>query len=313
MAHSHAHGEGVAAGHSHGAVPARLDARFALAIGLNLAFVAVEATYGWLANSVALLADAGHNFSDVIGLVAAWAAVWLGRRPPDAGYTYGLRRASVLAALANAVLLLVACGAIAWEAIGRFAAPPPVQGFTLMVVAGVGIAINLAAALLLNAGRHDLNLRGAFLHMVADAAVSAGVVVSGALLLWTGWTWLDPLVSLAIVVVIAIGTWGLLRDAVRMSLDAVPRGLDAGALRAFLLAQPEVSDVHDLHVWSLSTTETALTAHLVVPAATDGDIFLDRIANELEERFGVGHATLQVEQGACGHGCEPRAERSPDA
>lgn len=199
-------GDDAHAGHSHGAIPERLDARFALAIGLNLLFVIVEGTYGFLANSVALIADAGHNFSDVIGLVAAWAAVWLGRRPASARYTYGLQRSSVLAALANAILLLVACGAIAWEAIGRFASPAPVQGTTMIVVAAIGIAINVGAALLLNAGKSDLNLRGAFLHMVADAAVSAGVVVSGALIVWTGWLWLDPVVSLVIVVVIAYST-----------------------------------------------------------------------------------------------------------
>lgn len=293
------------AGHAHGtAVPARLDARFALAIGLNLAFVAVEAVYGWLANSVALIADAGHNFSDVLGLIAAWTALWLSRRPPTARYTYGLQRSSVLAALTNAVLLLVACGAIAWEAIGRFASPPPVQGTTMIVVAGIGITINVGAALLLNAGKHDLNLRGAFLHMVADAAVSAGVVVSGALILWTQWQWLDPVLSLAIVVVIVIGTWGLFRDSIRMSLDAVPQGIDLVAVEAFLRSCPEVEDVHDLHVWSLSTTRVALTAHLVVPSVAVRDPFIDEVTRTLQEQFGIAHATLQLESGACVHACD---------
>lgn len=299
------HEHGAGAGHSRGpTIPRRLDARFALAIGLNLAFVVVEATYGWLANSVALIADAGHNFSDVIGLIAAWAALWLSRKLPNPRYTYGLQRSSVLAALANAVLLLVACGAIAWEAIGRFASPPPVQGTTMMAVAGVGIAINVAAALLLNAGKADLNLRGAFLHMVADAVVSAGVVASGALILWTGWQWVDPVVSLAIVIVIVVGTWSLFRDSIRMSLDAVPRAIDMAAVDAFLRSRPGVREVHDLHVWSLSTTRVALTAHLVIPAGGSHDAFIDETTHELQERFGIAHATLQVESGACEHACD---------
>ena len=299
--HDHEHDHGPE--HAHGAVPTRLDARFALAIGLNLLFVGVEATYGVLANSVALIADAGHNFSDVIGLVAAWAAVWLGRKPASPRYTYGLQRSSVLAALANAILLLVACGAIAWEAVGRFSSPAPVQGITMMVVAAVGIAINVAAALLLNAGKSDLNLRGAFLHMVADAAVSAGVVLSGALILGTGWLWLDPVVSLVIVAVIVVGTWGLLRESVRMSLDAVPQGIDVAAVETFLRAQPGVTDVHDLHVWGLSTSRVALTAHVVTPGFTAPDAFVSRTASDLEERFGIAHATLQLEAAPCAHGC----------
>jgi cobalt-zinc-cadmium efflux system protein len=303
--HVHGHERGLDVVHSRGpVVPRALDARFALAIGLNLAFVVVEAVYGWLANSVALIADAGHNFSDVIGLIAAWAAVWLSRKAPSARYTYGLQRSSVLAALANAVLLLVACGAIAWEAIGRLASPSPVQGTTMMVVAGVGIVINVAAAVLLRAGRADLNLRGAFLHMVADAVVSAGVVASGALILWTGWQWVDPVVSLAIVIVIVVGTWRLFRDSIRMSLDAVPRGVDMAAVDAFLRSRPGVRGVHDLHVWSLSTTHVALTAHLVIPAGGSHDAFIDETTDELQQRFGISHATLQVESGACEHACD---------
>jgi cobalt-zinc-cadmium efflux system protein len=299
--HEHSHERG----HAHGAVPERLDARFALAIGLNLVFVIVEATYGYLANSVALIADAGHNFSDVIGLVAAWAAVWLGRRPASTRYTYGLQRSSVLAALANAILLLVACGAIAWEAIHRFSAPTPVQGTTMMVVAAIGIAINVGAALLLNAGKQDLNLRGAFLHMIADAAVSAGVVLSGALILWTGWLWLDPVVSLVIVAVIVVGTWGLFRESVRMSLDAVPQGIDVKAVERFLREQPGVSDVHDLHVWGLSTSRVALTAHVVRSAPSASDEFVTRTAAELETRFRIAHVTLQLEATPCAQGCGP--------
>lgn len=301
------HGSGHA-GHAHGtALPARIDARFALAIGLNLAFVAVEATYGWLANSIALIADAGHNFGDVLGLMAAWAAVWLSRRPPTARYTYGLQRSSVLAALANAVLLLVACGAIAWEAIGRFASPPTVQGTTMIVVAGIGIAINVVAALLLNAGKRDLNLRGAFLHLVADAVVSAGVVVSGAVILVTGWGWVDPVVSLVIVIVIVVGTWGLFRDSIRMSLDAAPPDVDVAAVESFLRGRPGVQTVHDLHVWSLSTTRVALTAHLVTPTVGNHDRFIDDVTHALDERFGIAHATLQIETGACEHHCDPKA------
>jgi cobalt-zinc-cadmium efflux system protein len=299
--HGHDHGHG---GHGHAHLPERIDARFGLAIGLNLAFVAVESWFGWWANSVALLADAGHNFGDVVGLLAAWAAVWLGRRPPGPRYTYGFKRSSVLAALGNAVLLLVACGAIAWEAIGRFGDPPPVAGSVLVWVAAVGIAINLSAALLLAGGRADLNLRGAFLHMIADAAVSAGVVVAGLVIAATGWRWLDPVVSLVIVAVIVVGTWGLLADSVRMSLDAVPRGIDSAAVGEFLRSRPGVERVHDLHVWGLSTTETALTAHLVMPDGPPGDGFLDELAGELRTRFRIGHATLQVETGTCGHGCD---------
>lgn len=294
----HAHGPPDQGGHP------RSARRFALAISANLVFVVVELAYGWWANSIALLADAGHNFSDVIGLAAAWAAVWLGNRPASASYTYGLRRSSVLAALGNAVLLLVACGAIAWEAIGRFTAPPSVPGQTIMIVAAVGVAVNGAAALLLNFGQHDINLRGAFLHMIADAVVSAGVIASGALILWTGWNWLDPAVSLLIVAVIVVGTWGLLQDSLRMSLDAVPRHIDHAAVELFLRSQPGVNAVHDLHIWSLSTTDVALTAHLVMPDGIVGDHFLEGLSTRLASEFSIGHTTLQVEAGACEHACE---------
>ncbi len=277
-----------------------------LAIGANLVFVIIEVVYGLLANSVALLADAGHNFGDVIGLLGAWAALWLGRRPATAAFTYGFKRSSVLAALANAGLLLVACGAIAAEAVGRIAAPPPVHTTTMMVVAAIGILVNLAAAFLLHIGQSDLNLRSAFTHMLADAAMAAGVVVSGALIAWTGWLWLDPLVSLGIVVVIIGGTWGLFRDSVRMSLDAVPRDVDLAAVASFLRACPGVIDLHDLHVWSLSTTETALTAHLVMPGGSAEEGYVVTVAEALKTRFSIGHATLQLEAGRCAQGCEPR-------
>jgi cobalt-zinc-cadmium efflux system protein len=278
-----------------------------LAIAANFVFVIVEVGYGLVANSVALLADAGHNFGDVIGLIAAWAAVWLGRQPATQKFTYGFKRSSVLAALANAGLLLLACGAIAWEALGRFAAPPEVKASTMMIVAGVGIGVNLAAALLLHTGQRDLNLRSAFAHMMADAAMSAGVVVSGAVILFTGWLWLDPLVTLAIVLVIVVGTWSLFRDSVRMSLDAVPRSVDLAEVAAYLKTCPGVTDIHDLHVWSLSTTETALTAHLVVPEAAHREGYVDVVADTLKSRFSIGHATLQLEIGRCTQGCDPAA------
>jgi len=307
--HGHGHSHHAHDGHDHGhhvhaRPPDHLDLRFILAIGANLVFVIVEVIYGLLGNSVALLADAGHNFGDVVGLIGAWAALWLGRQPATPRFTYGLKRSSVLAALANAGLLLIACGAIALEAIGRFAAPAAVHATTMMIVAGAGILINLSAAFLLHIGQSDLNLRSAFTHMMADAAMSAGVVVSGAAIYWTGWLWLDPLVSLAIVLVIIVGTWSLFRDSVRMSLDAVPRGVDLAAVAKFLRTCPGVTDIHDLHVWSLSTTETALTAHLVMPSGVSEEGYVDSVALALKSRFSIGHATLQLEAGRCARGCE---------
>jgi cobalt-zinc-cadmium efflux system protein len=289
MGHDHSH-------HSHALTD--YSRAFAIGILLNLGFVAVEGIYGFLAHSLALLADAGHNLSDVLGLLLAWGAMMLSRRKPTARKTYGLRRSSILAALLNALLLMVAVGAIAWEAIQRFAHPEPVAGGTVMLVAGVGIVINTITALLFMSGRKkDINIEGAFLHMAADAAVSVGVLVAGALILKTGWQWLDPVVSLVIVAVITIGTWDLARRSLNLAMDAVPEGIDALAVRQYLSGLPGVAAVHDLHIWGMSTTEAALTAHLVKPDAEDEDDFLTHTAHELHDRFGIEHATLQVERG----------------
>jgi cobalt-zinc-cadmium efflux system protein len=291
--HSHDHHHGP--GHSH--APASFGRAFAIGIGLNTAFVLVEAGYGIASNSVALLADAGHNLSDVLGLVVAWVAAVLTKRPPSERYTYGLRGSSILAALFNATFLLIAVGAIAWESVLRLAHPEPVAGKTVMLVATIGIVINGFTAFLFASGRKgDLNIRGAYLHMAADAAVSVGVLVAGLMILWTGWLWLDPVVSLVIVAVIVWGTWGLLRDSLAMSLGAVPREIEPGSVLSFLKAQAGVADVHDLHIWPMSTTETALTAHLVMPAGHPGDAFISGLAEGLRHRHGIGHVTLQVEQ-----------------
>lgn len=301
--HDHAPGGGHGDAHGHAHAPASFGKAFAVGIALNMGFVAIEATYGFLANSVALIADAGHNFSDVLGLIVAWVAATLAQRKPSQRFTYGLRSSSILAALVNAVLLLVAVGAIAFEAVRRFAEPSPVAGMTVIVVAAIGIVINGVTALLFMRGsKGDLNIRGAFLHMAADAAVSAGVVLGGFAILATGWHWIDPLVSLMIVAVIVIGTWSLLRDATAMSLHAVPPGVDSQAVRAFLSSQSGVVEVHDLHIWAMSTTETALTCHLVMPDGFPGDAFLARLADMLRTRFSIPHATVQVEtlrEGGC--------------
>ena len=296
MAHDHSHG------HSH--APANFGRAFAIGVALNTGFVVIEATFGFLSHSLALVADAGHNLSDVLGLLLAWGASILVRRSPTARRTYGLRRSSILAALFNAVFLLVAIGAIAWEAVGRFRHPEPVAGGTVIWVALVGIAVNTATALLFMSGRKDdLNIRGAFLHMAADAGVSLGVVVAGVIILFTGWQWLDPVVSLAIVAVILVGTWGLLRDSVNLALDAVPENIDTADVTAYLAALPGVTEVHDLHIWAMSTTETALTALLVIPDGRVGDALLARTCAELHDRFGIEHATMQIERGDPAHPC----------
>jgi cobalt-zinc-cadmium efflux system protein len=290
--HHHGHGSG----HSH--APKDFGRAFAIGIGLNLLFVVVEAVYGILANSMALIADAGHNLSDVFALLVAWAAISLTRRAPTPRYTYGLGSSSILAALANAVILLVAVGAIAIEALQRLGKPEPVAGTTVMVVAGIGILINAITAWMFARGRDkDINLRGAYLHMVADAAVSLGVVLAGLAILLTGWVWLDPLVSLAIAGIIVWGTWGLLRDSVTMALHAVPPGIEPSEVRRHLEQVPGVVSIHDLHIWPMSTTETALTCHLVIPQGSPGDAFLAAIAGSLRDRFGIAHATLQIETG----------------
>lgn len=292
----HAHGGHGHHGHAHAHTPASFGRAFAIGIALNAAFVVVEASYGFASNSMALVADAGHNLSDVLGLVIAWVAAVLAAQPPSRRFTYGLRSSSILAALANAVLLLVAVGAIAWEAVQRLLAPEPVAGLTVMAVALVGIAVNGITAWLFASGRRDdLNIRGAFLHMAADAAVSAGVVIAGLVVLRTGWDWIDPAVSLAVVAVILWSTWGLLRDSVALSMDAVPPGIEPAVVRSFLAGHEGVQSLHDLHIWGMSTRETALTAHLVMPGGHPGDAFLMRVADELRERFDIGHVTLQVE------------------
>ncbi|HEY1375209.1 MAG TPA: cation diffusion facilitator family transporter [Gemmataceae bacterium] len=272
---------------------------FVIGIALNVGFVLLEAGFGLWADSLALLADAGHNLSDVLGLLLAWGANYLAGRPPTARRTYGLRRSSILAALLNAILLLVAIGGIAWEAVQRFGRPAPVSGLTVIGVAAAGVVVNTATALLFLAGRkRDLNVRGAFLHMAADAGVSAAVVLAGLAIQFTGWKWVDPSASLLVVVVIAVGTWGLLREAVELALDAVPAGIDIAAVQAYLAGLPGIVAVHDLHVWGLSTTHAALTAHLVKPDGRLDDGLLARVAVELREHFGIAHATIQLEQGA---------------
>jgi len=299
LPHAHDHN------HAHHA-PKNFGWAFAVGIGLNILFVVVEAVYGILANSVALLADAGHNLSDVLGLLLAWGAAGLMRRAPTRRYTYGLGSSSILAALANAVLLLIAVGAIALEAVQRLANPHPVAGLTVIAVAGIGIIVNGVTAWMFASGREsDLNIRGAYLHMAADAAVSAGVVGAGFVILMTGWLWVDPLVSLIIAGIIVWGSWGLLRESINMALHAVPAGIDPVRVRAHLEAVPGVSAVHDLHIWPLSTTETALTCHLVMKKGSPGDTFLVEIAHQLKERFGIAHATIQVETGEAACALEP--------
>ncbi len=291
--------------HVHVRVAAPSHARaFAIAIGLNAAFVVVEFGFGFAANSTALMADAGHNLSDVLALLLAWGASMLARSAPTARYTYGLRSTSILAALGNAMLLLVACGAIALEAVRRFSDPPVVAETTVMMVAAAGVVVNgISAWLFMRGGRTDLNIRGAFLHMAADAAISVGVVIGAALILFTGWYWLDPAISLGIVAVIVVGTWGLLRESVRLALSAVPAHVDAVAVDHYLRAIPGVLDIHDLHIWGMSTTESALTAHLVMPTGYPEDDFLDDIVRTLRERFLIQHCTLQIERGTSLHRC----------
>lgn len=280
--------------HAHGA-PTHGRA-FAVGIGLNLAFVAVEATFGFLSDSLALLADAGHNLSDILGLVLAWGASVLARRRPTERHTYGLRSSSILAALLNGLLLLVAVGGISWEAIRRLGEPAPVASGTVMLVAGVGIVINTATALMFWKGRkNDLNIRGAFLHMAADAGVSLAVVLAGALIYFTGWLWMDPVVTLLIAALIFFSTWGLLKDSVNLALHAVPENIDMTAVRERLSKAPGVAQVHDLHVWAMSTTEAALTAHLVVRDAQVNDQLVSQLKKRLHDEFGIHHVTLQLE------------------
>jgi len=298
-AHGHDHGH---LGHAHGPVNYHNRA-FAVGVALNVIFVLIEAGYGVASGSLALLADAGHNFSDVLGLLLAWGAGLLATRAPTRSRTYGYRKATILAALASAILLLVALGGMILEAVKRFVNPAPVEGLTIIIVAAIGVVINTATALLFISGqKHDLNIRGAFLHMAADAGVSLGVVISGAVIMATGWNVIDPVVSLLITLVILIGTWGLLRDSANLAMDSVPRGIAMDDLIRYLNGLDYVSAIHDLHVWPLSTTEVALTVHLVISGNEPPEGFLPELQNALKERFRIGHSTIQVETeagGAC--------------
>lgn len=303
-AHGHHHGHG---GRSH--APASFGRAFAIGTALNALFVATQAAFGVAAHSMALLADAVHNLGDVLGLLLAWGAAVLARSRPTAGRTYGWGRGTILASLTNAVVLLLGCGAIAVEAVRRFASPGSVGGETVAWVAALGILVNGATALLFMRGRKDdLNVRGAFLHMASDAAVSAGVVVSGLLIALTGWRWLDPATSLAIVAAVTAGTWGLLRDSANLAMDAVPEGIEAGQVEAALRSLPGVVEVHDLHIWGLSTTETALTAHLVQDGSGEAGSLLRLAASRVRERFRIGHATFQVETAEVAQACELRQD-----
>jgi len=306
MAHEHCHhqdGHGHNHGHSH--APKNFDRAFAIGIVLNVGFVVVEAVFGWFANSLALLADAGHNLSDVLGLLLAWGASLLARKRPTQRHTYGLRRTSVLAALINAIILLLAVAAIAWEAMARFGQPEAIASGTVILVAAVGILINGFTAWLFMSGKEDdVNIRGAYLHMAADAAISLGVVVAAIAMYFTGWLWLDPTVSLVIAVVIGVGTWGLLRESLNLALDAVPENIHPQAVEAYLAGLPGVVAVHDLHIWAMSSTEIALTVHLVKPDAIIDDALLVQINNQLREKFSIHHTTVQFELGDALHPCK---------
>lgn len=293
--HGHSHSDGTRA--------------FAWVTLINLAYTVLEAGYGFATGSLALLSDALHNFGDVLGLGLAWGAAVLARRMPTERHTYGWRRATLLSPLANAVLLVAFSGALGWEAIRRFSAPPEVPGLPVMAVAAIGIGINLGAAWLVRDGHaQDLNRRGAFLHLIADAAVSLAAVLAGAGLWWLGWRWLDPATALLVAVVVAAGSFGLLRDAFNAAMDAVPRGLDQQAVRTWLLQQPGVSAVHHLHIWSLGAGEIAMTAHLVRADDTGHDAFIDHVGDGLDQRFGINHPTLQIERGpGAAHDCHDRA------
>ena len=309
MTHDHAHdGHGH---HHHHHVPSSFDRAFAIGVGLNLAFVVAEVVFGLRARSLALTADAGHNLGDVLGLVLAWAGSVLARRGPTPRRTYGLRRFSILAAIANAGFLLIAVGAITVEAITRLRHPAPVASGTVMIVAGIGILINVGTALGFMRGReHDINIRGAFLHMMGDAAASMGVVVAGLVIGVTGWLWLDPAVSLLLVGLITWASWGLAKDSLNLALDAVPRNIDPAAVQDMLIGLDGVVEVHDLHIWGMSTTDVALTAHLVRPCGGGEDAVIAAACAQLRSRFGIAHATLQLERGLAIHPCELAAPGS---
>ena len=293
--HSHTHHD-----HRHvlggGHAPGSFGKAFAIGIALNFAFVLIEASYGYMSNSLALMADAGHNFSDVLGLALAWFAIWLGTHKPSKTYTYGFGHASILAAFFNALLLLVAIGGIVWEAISRIRNPEPVMGSTVIYVAAIGIFINgITAYMFMSGKKSDLNIRGAYLHMLADALVSAGVVVAGFVMKGTGWLWLDPAVSIVISVVILFGTWNLLKDSFKLAIAAVPSTIQSHEIKNYLQNLKGVTAVHDFHVWAMSTTENALTTHIVMPGGHPGDLFLRTAAHELQHDFQIHHATIQIE------------------
>lgn len=298
MGHHHHHD------HDHDLLPARAGRAFAIGVSLNLVFVGVEAAAGFYTGSLALLADAGHNLGDVLGLALAWGASLLVTRPPSERFTYGLRRSSIIAASLNAILLLLAVGGIGWESIRRFFDPQPASSTAIIVVAAIGIVVNGMTALLFQRDRqHDLNVEGAYLHMLVDAGVSLGVVIAGVAIRYTNWEWIDPLVSLIIAVLITTSTWSLLLRSTRLMLDAVPHAIDPGAVREFLLGLEGVTEVHDLHIWAISTTETALTAHLVRPTASLDDDWLAAVTKTLHDRFGIEHATIQLESGLGANVC----------
>ena len=293
--------------HSHGHTQVNNRRAFAIGIGLNVIFVAIEIFYGLLANSSALLADAGHNASDVLSLVFAWTAAWMATLKPKGKFTYGLRRTTILVSILNALLLFGAVIAIGWDAVGKIKNPEPVAGTQVMIVAGIGIVINGVTALLFMKGqKHDLNIRGAFLHMTADAGVSAGVVIAGLLINLTGIQWIDPVMSFIIIVIILWGTWKLFTDSINLALDAVPKHISVEKVRNFLLSKEGVTDIHDLHIWALSTTQVALTVHLIMPEGHD-DQFIKDLQSELHDKFGIDHTTFQVEneniQKECMNGC----------
>jgi len=283
--------------HTHDNGNQNYNKAFGHGITLNIIYIAVEVVYGLIVNSLVLLADAGHNFSDVLGLLLAWSASYLVKKSATPKYTYGFKKSSVLAAFLNALFLLVAIGAIIWEAVGRFSKPQAIEGQTIMIVAGIGVIINAATAFLFFSGRkQDLNIKGAFIHMAADAGISLGVVFVGLIITLTNFYWLDPLISIAIALIIFWGTWGLLKNAVNLALDAVPENIDREAVENFLNSMPEVENIHDLHIWAMSTTETALTVHIIVDTLMDQDKFIEKISKALNNQFSIQHSTIQLEK-----------------
>nr|WP_272209876.1 cation diffusion facilitator family transporter [Marinicella sp. W31]MDC2875710.1 cation diffusion facilitator family transporter [Marinicella sp. W31] len=304
---AHGHGGHGHGGHGHSHAPKSFGRAFAIGISLNIIYVVLEAIFGVITGSLALLADAGHNLSDVLGLVLAWGAIWLAAKPPGGIRTYGFKRAPILASLANAIILIVAVGAISWEAIGRFRTPEPIETGIVIWVALAGVLVNGFTAWLFASGRKsDINIRGAYLHMAADAAVTVGVIIAALVIGWTGWDWIDPAVSLVIGAVILVGTWSLLRDSVRLAMDAVPAGIDIEQVRRHMENTDGVEEVHDLHIWALSTTETALTAHIVCAESHNRNL-LSTLPDELHHTFEIGHTTLQIETSETAEKCRLRS------